>query len=140
MIRITAILATLLASTACGSQGGTGSTVPPSATATSSAGTTRLTLGSYCWSASNVTGCGDTGDPATLPALAVIRAATGETITIRLRFDPTGPVDVSIGTRNFQVDPARVLRIRVDRRGLLSIGADHGPDDVSYYARIRLPG
>lgn len=73
-----------------------------------------------------------------MPGLAVVRAANRETMTIRLRFDPTGPVDVSIGKHDHHLDPARVLRIHVDRRGLLVLFAHHGHDDVSYYARIRL--
>ena len=139
MIRIATLAAVLVFATACGSaDSGSGSTAPPPATANTGGKTTRLAFGSYCWSAPGVTGCGDTGDPSRIPGLPVIHATRGATIVIRLGFDPTERVDVSIGHRHVQLDPARVLRIRADRPGLLDIGADHGPDDASYLARIRL--
>jgi hypothetical protein len=68
----------------------------------------------------------------------VIHAERGATITIRLGFDPTDQVDVSIGRRHFQADPSRTLHITIDRSGLLEIGAHHGSDDASYYGRIRV--
>jgi hypothetical protein len=140
MIRIGTVAAVLLLAAACGSaQGGTGSTVPPGATASTAAGTTRLMLGSYCWSAPNVTGCGDTGDPAEIKGLPVVHAAVGETIVIRLGFDPTQRVQVSIGKDDYRLDPARVLHLHVTHPGFLDLFIRHGHDDVSYYGRIKLP-
>jgi hypothetical protein len=139
MIRIAAILAGLLVLTGCGSvQSGSGSTRPPRATGTAGGTTTTLELGSYCWSAPNVTSCGDTGDPARFPGLPVIHTTRGATITIRLRFDPSGQVDIAIGHRHLQLEPARVLDVEVGGPGLLQIVAHHGSDDASYYGRIRL--
>ena len=72
--------------------------------------------------------------------LPVVRAADGETIVIRLGFDPTQLVDISIGKHDYHLEPARVLHLRVSRPGLLVLFAHHGHDDVSSYARIRLSG
>ena len=141
MIRIGTLAAALLLAAACGSmQGGTGSTAPPGATATTATETTRLMLGSYCWSAPNSTGCGDTGDPAEIKGVPVVLAAAGETVVIRLGFRPTEHVDVSIGKHDYHLDPARVLRVHVTHPGLLVLFARHGDDDVSYYGRIKLSG
>jgi hypothetical protein len=68
-------------------------------------------LGSYCWSAPNTTACGDTGDPAEIKGLPVVHAAAGGTIAIRLGFDPTQRVQVSIGKDDFRVDAARVTGV-----------------------------
>jgi hypothetical protein len=139
MIRIGTLAAVLFVAAACGSvQGGTGSTVPPGATASTAAATTRLMLGSYCWSAPNTRVCADTGDPAEIKGLPVVGAAAGETIVVRLGFDPTQRVQVSIGKDDYRVDPARVLRLHVTHPGLLVLFSRHGDDDVSYYGRIRL--
>jgi hypothetical protein len=141
MIRIGTLAAALLVAQACGSvQGGGGSTVPPGATATTATDTARLMLGSYCWSAPNSTVCADTGDPAEIKGLPVVRAAAGETIVIRFGFDPTQRVQVSIGKDEYRLDPTRVLRLHVPHPGLLVLFVRHGHDDVSYYGRIRLSG
>ena len=139
MIRIAWIIASLVLSTACGSLQSRSGSAPPAATATTAAHTTRLALSTYCRSAPGVTGCADGADPFTVPGLPVIRARRGATIVIRLGFDPTKRVQVSIGRhRHLRLDPARELRIRIDRPGVLQLVAEHGPDDVSYVARIRL--
>jgi hypothetical protein len=97
-------------------------------------------LGSYCWSAPNTTACGDTGDPAEIKGLPVVHAAAGGTIAIRLGFDPTQRVQVSIGKDDFRVDPARFLHLHVTHPGLPVLFVRHGHDDVSYYGRIKLSG
>jgi hypothetical protein len=141
MIRIVTLAAVLLVAKACGSvQGGTGSTVPPGATASTATETTQLMLGSYCWSTPNAMACADSGDPAKIKGLPVVHAAAGNTIVIRFKFDPTQRVQVSIGKDDYRVDPARVLRLHVTHPGLLVLFVRHGHDDVSYYGRIRLSG
>ena len=144
MIRIAAIAAALLLPGTCSGAGpgggagpGSGSPEPPAATATTGGHTTRLELGSFCWSAPGTQACGDTGDPSQIPDLPVIHAKPGATIVVRLRFDPT-KVDVVIGRTQTAVAPARVLRIRASHSGLLMVDAFHGSDDASYLARIRL--
>ncbi len=140
MIRIGTVAAVLLLAAACGSVEGGGSMLaPPGATATTSAGTTRLSLGSYCWSRPSESQCGDTGDPAEIKGLPIVHAAAGETIAIRLGFDPTQRVQVSIGKDDYRLDPARVLHLRVTHPRLLVLFIRHGHDDVSYYGRIKLP-
>jgi hypothetical protein len=140
MIRIAAIAVALLVPGTCsGASSGGGSTEPPNATATTGGHTTRLELGSFCWSAPGSQACGDTGDPSTIPGLPVIHAAPGATIVVRLGFDPI-KVDVELGRTQVPAAPGRVLRIRAAHSGLLVVDAFHGSDDASYLARIRLDG
>ena len=46
---------------------------------------------------------------------------------------------VSIGKDDYRVAPGRLLRLHVNHPGLLVLFVRHGHDDVSYYARVRLP-
>jgi hypothetical protein len=138
MIRIAAIAAALLLPATCsGHSSGGGSTAPPAATATTGGHTTRLELGSFCWSTPSSQACGDTGDPSTIPGLPVVHAKAGATIVVRLRFDPT-KVDVALGQTHVPVAAGRTLRIPVSHPGLLVVDAFHGSDDASYLARVRL--
>jgi len=144
MIRITATL-TVAALAGCGHGGGAApSTGPPAAFVTTGAGTHRMTLGSYCWTAANgsgsVAGCGDSGDPALFPGLAHARVHRGETIVIRLGFDPTRPVTASIGARRYRLPAHSTVRLRVRDGGLLEVDASRGSDDASYYAHMRVAG
>jgi hypothetical protein len=111
---------------------------------TTSAGTHRLTLGSYCWTHTTDSGsvgrCADSGDPASFPGLANIRARRGEVIVIRLGFTPGRPVSASIGSHSYHVPASATVRLRVRAGGLLQIGATSGPNDASYYAHVRLAG
>jgi hypothetical protein len=140
MIRIAAIAAALLLPATCGGTGSDGgSSAPPPATATTRGHTTRLELGSFCWSTPSSQTCGDTGDPSTIPGLPVVHAKAGTTIVVRLGFDPT-KVDVRLGRTDVPVAASRTLRIPVSRPGLLDVDAFHGSDDASYVARVRLDG
>jgi hypothetical protein len=143
MIRIATALVTAAALAGCG-HGAAASNRPPAAFVTTGAGTHRLTLGSYCWTAGNgsggAAGCGDAGDPARTPGLARVRAHRGETIVIRLGFDPTKPVMASIGARRFRLPAHSIVRLRVRDGGLLEVDASQGSDDASYYAHLRVAG
>jgi hypothetical protein len=143
MIRIATALVTAAALAGCG-HGAAASNRPPAAFVTTGAGTHRLTLGSYCWTAANgsgsVAGCGDSGDPALFPGLAGARVNRGETIVIRLGFDPTKPVMASIGSRRYRLPAHATVRLHVSAGGLLEIDASRGSDDVSYYAHLRVAG
>jgi hypothetical protein len=153
MIRIALALVALTGLAGCGQAGSGGSstpppstpsrppsTRPPAATLSTAAGTHRLTIGSYCWTArtqtGGTTGCGDAGNPAMFPGLAVAHAAVGETIVVHLRFTPTGMVEASIGRVHYRLAPAADLRLRVHGPGLLTVDPHHGSDDVEYLARV----
>jgi hypothetical protein len=152
MIRIALITVAAMCLAGCGQARSAGSTPPPSthhpaqsprppgATIATAAGAHRLTLGSFCWSARTRTGgttvCGDSGDPALFPGLAVAHATVGETIVVHLRFTPTDPVEATIGKLRYRLAPAADLRLRVRRAGILTVDPRHGSDDVQYVARI----
>jgi hypothetical protein len=144
MIRIATALVIVAALAGCGHGAASSSTRPPEAFVTTGAGTHRLTMGSYCWTATtgsgSVTGCGDAGDPARFPGLARTRAHRGETIVIRLGFTPTKPVTASIGSRRYRLPAQDTVRLHVRDGGLLEIDAFRGSDDVSYYAHLRVAG
>jgi hypothetical protein len=144
MIRIATALVIVAALAGCGHGSASSSTRPPAAFVTTGAGTHRLTLGSYCWTAASgsgsVTGCGDSGDPARYPGLARTRAERGETIVIRFGFTPTKPVTASIGARRYRLPAEATVRLRVRAGGLLEIDASRGSDDASYYAHVRVAG
>jgi hypothetical protein len=111
---------------------------------TTSAGTHRLTLGSYCWTHTTDSGsvgrCADSGNPASTPGLATVRARPGEVIVIRLGFSPGRPVTASIGSRRYRLPARATVRLRVRAGGLLAIDATRGPNDASYYAHLRVSG
>lgn len=143
MIRIGITAGIAIALAGCGH--GTGSpTGPPPASVTTTAGTHRLTLGSYCWTHTTDSGsvgrCADSGNPASFPGLANIRARRGETIVIRLGFTPGQPVTASIGSQRYRLPAHATVRLRVRGGGLLAIGATRGPNDASYYAHVRVSG
>ncbi len=144
MIRIATALVTVAALAGCGHGAASSSTRPPPAFVTTGAGTHRLTLGSFCWSAASgsgsVTGCGDAGNPALFPGLARTRAHRGETIVIRFGFTPTKPVTASIGSTRYRLPAEATVRLRVRAGGLLEVDAAHGSDDASYYAHVRVAG
>jgi hypothetical protein len=144
MIRISALL-TIATLVGCGHGAGAApSTRPPAAFVTTGAGTHRMTLGTYCWTARNGSGsvgaCADGGDPVRFPGLAGARAHRGETIVIRLGFTPTKPVMASIGSRRYRLPAHGTVRLHVRAGGLLEIDASRGSDDVSYYAHLRVVG
>lgn len=145
MIRIATALVTLAALAGCGSHGAApSSNRPPPTFVTTGAGTHRLTLGSYCWTTANgsgsITGCGDSGDPRQFPGLASVRVHPGETIVIRLGFNPTKPVMASIGSRRYRLPAHATVRLRVRAGGLLEVDASQGSNDASYYAHVRVAG
>jgi len=144
MIRIGIAAGIAIALAGCGHGAASAPTSPPPASVTTSAGTHRLTLGSYCWTHTTDSGsvgrCADSGDPASFPGLANIRARRGEVIVIRLGFTPGRPVAASIGSHSYHVPASATVRLRVRAGGLLQIGATSGPNDASYYAHVRLAG
>jgi hypothetical protein len=142
MIRIATALVIVAALAGCGHGSASPSTRPPAAFVTTGAGTHRLTLGSYCWTAvsdsGSVGGCADSGDPALFPGLTRTRAHRGETIVIRFGFTPTKPVTAAIGSRRYRLPARATVRLHVRDGGLLEIDASRGSDDVSYYAHLRV--
>ena len=142
MIRIGTTLATVMCVAGCG--GGStphhGSTRPPAAAITSTSGTHRLAIGSYCWTArtgsEGVTGCADGPAPALMPGLPRVRVHAGETVTVHLSFTPTAPVEATIGRVRYRLPAAAVLRLRVRGGGFLMVDPRSGSNDVEYLARI----
>jgi hypothetical protein len=143
MIRIGLTAGIAIALAGCG-HGAAAPIGPPPASVTTSAGTHRLTLGSYCWMHTTDSGsvgrCADSGNPASFPGLAHIRARRGETIVIRLGFTPGRPVTASIGSQQYHLPAHATVRLRVRAGGLLEIGATSGPNDASYYTHVRVAG
>jgi hypothetical protein len=74
------------------------------------------------------------------PGLAGARIHRGETIVIRLGFDPTRPVTASIGSRRFRLPAHATVRLRMRAGGLLEVDASQGANDASYYAHLRAAG
>jgi hypothetical protein len=65
-----------------------------------------------------------------------VRVHAGETVTVRLRFTPTSPVEAAIGHDHYRLPPARVLRLHVRHGGFLTLDPRRGHDDVVYMARM----
>jgi hypothetical protein len=93
-----------------------------------------LAHGSSCWK----TVCADYLPAAKRRDLPVLTVSRGETITFHLAFTP-GSARIWVGASSSSVAPARVVKLRVARGGLLMLQATAvGGGDATYLARLRL--
>jgi hypothetical protein len=116
------------------------STSPPPASLETAAGTTLLTVGSYCWSVTTKDGsmgaCGDSVAFGLYKGLAVTRLAEGDTVTLVLALMPSKPTNVTLGGHHMQLPAATRSTFVVHGHGILEVFATFPQGDVSYGIRI----
>ena len=115
---------------------------PPAAYLTVNGTRTRMTTGSYCWTTMSEDGtgvgqCADAAGWAQIDDLPVITAADGDQVTLALGFDPTGPVQVTVGGHRMRFPAARSITFTPHGHGLIEVFTRANGGDVDYGASIR---
>jgi hypothetical protein len=114
---------------------------PPPAHLEAATGGVEMAQGSGCWSSVDASGggvgrCIDTVSWSARHDIPRLVAGQGETITLRLGFVPTEPIDVQFAGRHFTLPAQRSSTLAVHGHGLLTILARAANGDASYAARI----
>ena len=114
---------------------------PPDAFLTLNGQRKKMAMGSYCWTSvlDDGTGVGQCGDSAgwdmikDIPQLA---GTTGDDATLELGFDPSRPVQVSVGHHRLRLQPGRTLMFKLPATGIVEVFANVEGGDVSYGLRV----
>lgn len=132
------ILAAALAA-GCGESASSAPPRPPNATIDFGGPERTMLTGSYCWSTTTSSVCGDSGDPSRMPGLPRLRVTPGTAGRIHLGFDPSS-VKLSVDGSPVAAGTGRTVAFVPDRSGVIEIFLEDGDSVVSYYARLILAG
>jgi hypothetical protein len=114
---------------------------PPDAYLTLNGQRKKMAMGSYCWTSllddgTGVGRCGDSAGWDMIKDIPQLTGTAGDDATLELGFDPTRPVQVSIGHRRLQLQPGRTLTFRLPAKGIVEVFANVEGGDVSYGLRV----
>ena len=114
---------------------------PPDAYLTLNGERKRMARGSYCWTTvlDDGTGVGQCGDSAgwdMIKDIPQLSGTTGDDATLELGFDPTRPVEVSVGHHRLKLQPGRTLEFRLPATGTVEVFAYAEGGDASYGLRV----
>ena len=114
---------------------------PPAAFLTLNGARKRMAMGSYCWTTvlddgTGVGRCGDSAGWDMIKDIPELTGAEGDHATLELGFDPTRPVEVSVGHHRLKLQPGRTLEFTLPATGIVEVFAYAEGGDVSYGLRV----
>jgi hypothetical protein len=114
---------------------------PPPAHLDAATGGVEMAQGSSCWTSTDASGggvgrCVDTISWSARDDIPRLAAGQGETITLRLGFVPTEPIDVQFAGHHLTLAAHRRSTLVVHGHGLLTVFARGANGDASYAARV----